>query len=475
MMPLTAEKENPRVRPGEPRIAQTTYDVCIVGAGVAGAALAAYLGKAGKRVAVVEKDYSEQDRIVGELLQPGGVQKLHELGLESCLEGIEAAEVTGYAIFKGNKRLQIPYPVSHTGRGFRNGKFVQNLRKKMAEYGNVTRFEGTVNELCRNELGKITGVAYNDRGEGNRHELRAELTVVCDGFFSVFRKELSRNKAGVSGFFLGLILKDVPLPLPAHGHVFLTDASPFLAYPVSPTEIRMLIDFPGMMPPKKGPDLKKELKVRVLPFLPPELHVAFQEAVNEGDFKVMPNHYMPGKPFAGNGAILLGDALTMRHPLTGGGMTAAFTDVAELGRLILEHDVADPVEARRIATRFYSRKRRDNSSINILADALYRVFRDPGLAEACFAYLDRGGKYAEEPVSILSGVSRDKNLLITHFFAVARYGAANILKNGGNIGQAYSLVRSAFRIVYPLLMNEKPRTSERLVMGLGSLFFPPVK
>lgn len=35
----------------------------------------------GRRVRVIERDLSEQDRIVGELLQPGGYLKLMELDL----------------------------------------------------------------------------------------------------------------------------------------------------------------------------------------------------------------------------------------------------------------------------------------------------------------------------------------------------------------------------------------------------------
>lgn len=34
---------------------------------------------------VIERDLTEQDRIVGELLQPGGYLKLIELGLEGML------------------------------------------------------------------------------------------------------------------------------------------------------------------------------------------------------------------------------------------------------------------------------------------------------------------------------------------------------------------------------------------------------
>lgn len=58
-------------------------DIVIVGSGVLGSALAAVLGRDGRRVIVVERDLTEPDRIVGELLQPGGCKALHQLGLGS--------------------------------------------------------------------------------------------------------------------------------------------------------------------------------------------------------------------------------------------------------------------------------------------------------------------------------------------------------------------------------------------------------
>lgn len=58
-------------------------DIVIVGSGVLGSALAAVLGRDGRCVTVVERDLSEPDRIVGELLQPGGCKALRQLGLES--------------------------------------------------------------------------------------------------------------------------------------------------------------------------------------------------------------------------------------------------------------------------------------------------------------------------------------------------------------------------------------------------------
>jgi hypothetical protein len=56
-------------------------DVVIIGAGVGGASLGAALGKRGYRVVVLEQSLEEPHRIVGELLQPSGVQILRDIGL----------------------------------------------------------------------------------------------------------------------------------------------------------------------------------------------------------------------------------------------------------------------------------------------------------------------------------------------------------------------------------------------------------
>eukprot|EP00878_Enallax_costatus_P031527 GHUV01034479.1.p1 GENE.GHUV01034479.1~~GHUV01034479.1.p1 ORF type:complete len:127 (+),score=28.32 GHUV01034479.1:221-601(+) len=69
------------------------WDLIVVGAGVAGAALAYRQGKDGRRVLLLERDFSEPDRIVGELLQPGGYLMLKKLGLADCTDGIDAIKV----------------------------------------------------------------------------------------------------------------------------------------------------------------------------------------------------------------------------------------------------------------------------------------------------------------------------------------------------------------------------------------------
>jgi NADPH-dependent 2,4-dienoyl-CoA reductase/sulfur reductase-like enzyme len=58
------------------------YDVVVIGAGIVGSALSSALARDGRKVLCIERDLTEPDRIVGELLQPGGVARLHELEME---------------------------------------------------------------------------------------------------------------------------------------------------------------------------------------------------------------------------------------------------------------------------------------------------------------------------------------------------------------------------------------------------------
>lgn len=53
-----------------------------MGSGVLGSALGAALAHDGRVVTIIERDLSEPDRIVGELLQPGGYRALTKLGLK---------------------------------------------------------------------------------------------------------------------------------------------------------------------------------------------------------------------------------------------------------------------------------------------------------------------------------------------------------------------------------------------------------
>lgn len=68
----------------ERRDTQHEADAVVVGAGIIGCAIAITLARQGRSVILLEKSLKQPDRIVGELLQPGGVSALEKLGLRGA-------------------------------------------------------------------------------------------------------------------------------------------------------------------------------------------------------------------------------------------------------------------------------------------------------------------------------------------------------------------------------------------------------
>nr|AFN61200.1 squalene epoxidase [Chlorophytum borivilianum] len=451
-------------------------DVIVVGAGVAGSALAYTLGKDGRRVHVIERDLTEPDRIVGELLQPGGYLKLIELGLQDCVGEIDAQRVLGYALFKDGRDTKVSYPLENydsdiAGRSFHNGRFIQRMREKAASLPNVQLEQGTVTSLIE-ENGTIKGVTYKSKS-GEELRAYAPLTIVCDGCFSNLRRALCSPRVDVPSCFVGLVLENCQLPYPNYGHVVLGDPSPILFYPISSNEVRCLVDVPGQKVPSiANGEMAKYLKTVVAPQVPPQLHDAFISAIDRGSIRTMPNKSMPAAPYPTPGAILMGDAFNMRHPLTGGGMTVALSDIVVLQNLLKPlRDLHDAASLCKYLESFYTLRKPVASTINTLAGALYKVFcASPDQArkemrQACFDYLSLGGVFSNGPVALLSGLNPKPLSLVCHFFAVAIYGVGRLLlpfPSPKRLWIGARLISAASGIIFPIIKAE----------GVRQMFFP---
>jgi squalene monooxygenase len=434
---------------------KSEFDICIIGAGMAGATIAAYLAPKGIKIALIDHCFKEKKRIVGELLQPGAVLSLEKMSLGHLLDGFDAQVVDGYSLLQGNEKITIPYPVGYKGMGLHNGRFLQRIRASALQNDSVTQVHGKALRLLENDRQEIIGVSYRESITSEIKEIYAPLTITSDGFFSNFRESLSNNEKSVTSYFIGLILKDCDMPFPKHGHVFLSGPTPFICYPISDNEVRLLIDFPGDQLPRKQL-LQNHLDTNVTPYIPDCMVKSYQQAIQEGGFKVMPNHYMAAKPIIRKGAVMLGDALNMRHPLTGGGLTAVFSDI----QILSEHLLAMPdfsntdlihekIEA------YYRDRQHANANLNILANALYGVMSNDLLKTAVFKYLQRGGSNAQESISILAGLNRNHYSLIKQFACLAMFGAFDLVRQSlVNLPNALKILLDALIIIKPLARNE---------------------
>ncbi|KAF2400576.1 SE-domain-containing protein [Trichodelitschia bisporula] len=419
----------------ERRRLQHDAEVVIIGAGIAGCALAVALSNQGRSVILLEKSLKEPDRIVGELLQPGGVTALENLGLRDCLDDIDAIPVHGYEVIYHGEAVEIPYPVGPNGkrpegRSFHHGRFIGKLRAAAMRAKNVTVVETTAVDLIKDdETGQVLGVECKTKGE--KEYYFGHLTAIADGYASKFRKDYITLTPIVKSKFYGIELRDAVLPRPYHGHVLLTDGPPVLLYQIGTHETRALIDIPENLPSAsvKAGGVKNHLRNVVLPSLPECVRPSFAAAL-EGPLRSMPNSWLPPTTNKAPGVIILGDALNMRHPLTGGGMTVAFNDVVLVAELLSPAHVPkldDTKGVIRQMARFHWQRKDITAVINILAQALYSLFAADdaslrALQRGCFRYFQLGGSCIDGPVGLLAGITRSPLTLVYHFFSVAMYG-----------------------------------------------------
>ncbi|KAK2754122.1 squalene epoxidase [Colletotrichum kahawae] len=424
-------------------------DVVVVGAGVFGCGIAYALAQQGRSVLLLERCMKEPDRIVGELMQPGGIVALRQLGLADCLEGIDAIPCYGYKVSYHGQGVDIPYPSldesgrivgadaasakQKEGRSFHHGRFIMNLRKACMKQENITIVETEVTSTIRGDdqdtvLGVRSKTKDQATGETKDDYFFGQLTIIADGYASTFRKEYLPQAPVVKSKFYALELIDAPMPSPGYGHVVIGNAFPILLYQIGTHETRALIDVPANIPeasPAAG-GVRGYIKNCVMPTLPPQMRPCFEAALADGKIpRSMPNSYLPPSRQTAKGMLLLGDAMNMRHPLTGGGMTVAFNDCVILSDLLQPSKVpnlADQQALEGVLKEFHWRRKSLTSIINVLAMALYALFAANdrqlrALQLGCFDYFRRG--YASEPMALMGGIMHQPTRLAYHFFSVA--------------------------------------------------------
>lgn len=191
-----------------------------------------------------------------------------------------------------------------------------------------------------------------------------------------------------------------------------------------------------------------------------------------GQFKSMRNKTMPASPKRTPGAVLLGDAFNMRHPLTGGGMTVAFSDVVTITASLRPlGDFSNYEQVEKKVDAFYAHRTRPALTINTLANALYKVFCASGdssmeeMRKACFEYLKLGGSMSAGPIALLGGLETNPLTLVGHFFSVALFGVGRLmvpLPTPGRIIKGLQLLKGAVTIITPIVWGE----------GLVRMFVP---
>jgi flavin-dependent dehydrogenase len=310
------------------------YDAVVVGASLAGCATAIQLGRAGARVALIEKQPDPQayKRICSHFIQASGVPAIERLGL---LEKMEAAGAVRPQIRAWTTWGWVEPPTKPGPRGINLRREVLDpmIREMAGSTAGVEPMLGWAVESLIREEGSFGGVVARNAA-GERREVRAPLTVGADGRDSTVAelsgvpvKTYPHGRVVYAGYFQGGAPANTPDATvwflnPQWAAAFPTDEGLTL-YAVMPTRERL-------------PDFKRDPKAALLTFL---FDLPEAPPIRDGELvgPVLGKIDMTNRKrrVTAPGLALIGDAALATDPLFGVGCGWAFQSSEWLAESVL--------------------------------------------------------------------------------------------------------------------------------------------
>lgn len=297
-------------------MAEDRYDVAIVGASLAGCAAATLLGRAGKRVALLERhtDPRAYKHLCTTVIQSSAVPTIRRLGLDGPIEaagGVRASLAlwTRY----GWARDTLPH---EEGYDIRREKLDPMIRELAAGTPGVDLLLGHTVRQVLSEGGRVVGVEA-DRPEGGPRQIRAGLVVGADGRTSEVAKLAGvaarvvkqHNRAGYIAFF-----RNVEFPHPGHAHIWMLEPDVAYAFPHDDG----LAILAMMFDKQRVPEFKADVQGNYIAFLQSVPgFVRFDPADQVGRVTGLVDHPNLWRRRPPPGLAFIGDAMISGDPLFG--------------------------------------------------------------------------------------------------------------------------------------------------------------
>jgi 2-polyprenyl-6-methoxyphenol hydroxylase-like FAD-dependent oxidoreductase len=301
------------------------YDAIVIGARVAGSSLAILLGRQGRRVLLVDRDYFPSDTLSTHLLQPPAVEMLERLGALAEVESSGLRRLGRLRTYLGEVVVEGPLraPGAYALCARRDRLDLALIRQAVLRHG-VELLERTHAHGLVWEGGRVTGVELQTAG-GKRRTVRARLVVGSDGKYSRVAEwtgaaryeETPALRPLYYAYYRGV----TPHPTPAL-EVFYQDGRIGFVLPMEPgidclaLELRPE-EFPAF---RANPEGRLDAALRTLPGMATRLAQAERDGPARGSRGVENYLRVPYGP----GWALTGDAAFCKDPSTGTGIEDAF-------------------------------------------------------------------------------------------------------------------------------------------------------
>jgi 2-polyprenyl-6-methoxyphenol hydroxylase-like FAD-dependent oxidoreductase len=314
-------------------------DCCVVGAGPAGVTLSLLLARAGVAVTLLEAHKNFERDFRGDTIHPSTLELLDQIGLAERLHELPhtkmgefqlrtAAGIQTLIVFK-RLRTRFPYVMVMP-----QARFLEFLVAEASQYSHFHLVMGATVQRLLEEPGAVRGVGYAVGDD--RTDLRAALTVGCDGRFSRVRRLAGLDAAPQSAPMEVLWFR-----LPRRSADRSEEASitvgdrEFLVLLGRPQEwqIGYVIEQGGYARAKQaGLESLRSSVVRSLPWLADRVALlADWKQVN-----VLAVQADRLTRWYRSGLLLIGDAAHAMLPVAGVGINCAIADAAETANVLAE-------------------------------------------------------------------------------------------------------------------------------------------
>lgn len=360
----------PQVTPYARALMGETTTCAIIGGGPAGMVLGLLLARAGVQVTLLEKHGDFLRDFRGDTVHPTTMRLLDELGLWERFAALPYSEVRTATLHSNGRavtyidfeRLHQPYPYVAMVPQWDLLNLLAEAAQ--AEPSFTLRMKTEVTGLLR-EGGKVTGVRY--QGAEGPGELRAELTVACDGRWSI-----ARHEAGLKAREFPVNFDVWWFKLPREGDAefsFLPRFSPGKGLGVIPREGYFQIAYLG----PKGTDAQlrergiEEFRRDVSELLP-EATASVAALASMDEVKHLNVKVNRLRRWHIDGLLCIGDAAHAMSPVAGVGINLAVQDAVAAATIL-----AEPLREHRVSSRHLAAVRRRRAFPTAVTQAVQRV------------------------------------------------------------------------------------------------------